>query len=302
MTRIVPVQPGLSSVVASGPQYGVKYTLTGPAGARAVFNDSSDMDYVGFLSNVSGLDSPDVRESADDLIGDDGGVHGLFFHGRRPIVLEGQIDNRPSPYYVDGAGTMLSSNAIRNVRMTKLQRVTNALRSDMQMRWQPDGGVEQYVNVRRQQPLRIAGAFNKTFQAAVVAADPRIYATAIDEARFVVNVEQTVNNGGTMRTPPVATIFGPTSGTMTGIEIHNHTTGEYIVFAPTYALAPGQYIVVDFANKTVMRESGTNIYDKLVFASSTWFQVEAGDNILAYHGTGTTTGTSMVLRWQDAWV
>jgi phage-related protein len=105
-----------------------------------------------------------------------------------------------------------------------------------------------------------------------------------------------------MRTPPTATVYGPTSGTMTGIEIHNHTTGEYIVFAPSYALAPGQYIVVDFVNKTITRESGLNIYDKLVFASSTWFQIEPGDNTIAVHGTGTTTGASMVLRWQDAWV
>jgi hypothetical protein len=302
MTQIVPVSPGLSSVIVSGPQYGVKYTLTGPDGARVVFNDKTDANYVGFLSNISGLDSPDVRESADDLIGDDGGVHGLFFYGRRPIVIEGYIDNTPSPYLADSDGNVLTENGVRNARMTMLQRVTNAMRRDLEIRWQPEGGVEQMVRVRRQQPLRIAGAYNKSFQAALVAADPRIYGTAINEIRFDPNVDSTATNKGTMRTPPTATVYGPTSGTMTGIEIHNHTTGEYIVFAPSYALAPGQYIVVDFVNKTITRESGLNIYDKLVFASSTWFQIEPGDNTIAVHGTGTTTGASMVLRWQDAWV
>lgn len=509
MTQIVPVAPGFSEVVASGPQYGVKYVLTGMQGdgVRVVFNDPADADYVGVLTNISGLDSPDLRESADDLIGDDGGIHGNFYHGRRPIVLEGMIDNRPhaihselvgttvlhenlvpnpswntdtqlnaasstlirslgtgNPYgevthnamtgttsaiyygaaagaigtagipviagqtysarvkswavsysagtitsiqlrirWYDSAGTTITDdtlqtstnpglgafisqsgtatapanaayanvltyavvsvsggnlvfrsddallvkeatpptfftggtsptfqepsytrwtgtanlstsqwvavenveftpNRVRNIRMTALQRVTNAMRKDMQMRWQPEGGVEQVLYLRRQQPLRITGAYNKSFQAGLVAADPRIYASAIQETRMNPGVQTTVRNNGSIRTQPVATIYGPTTGTMTGIELHNHTTGEYFVFAPAYALASGQYIVIDFANKTVTRENGTNIYDQVQFASSVWWQIEPGDNLIELHGTGTTTNANCVLRWQDAWV
>lgn len=196
----------------------------------------------------------------------------------------------------------LDANVVRNKRMTALQRVTNAMRKDMQMRWQPEGGVEQMLNLRRQQPLRITGAFNKTFQAGLVAADPRIYASAIQEVRMNVGVVTTVRNNGSIRTPPTATIFGPTSLTMTGIELHNHSTGEFFVFAPAYALAPGQYIVIDFVNKTVTRESGLNIYDQVTFASTVWWQLEPSDNLIELHGTGTTTAANCVLRWQDAWV
>lgn len=507
MTQIVPVQPGFSSVVASGPEYGVKYVLTGMQsdGVRITFNDPQDVDNVGFLSNITGLDSPDLRESADDLIGDDGGVHGNFFHGRRPIVLEGMIDNRPNPavhsellptsvinnlvadpsaepntsgwgndggtitwsqdtatgwpvagtssfkvtrtaagagnincyrttpwsgvayypveanktyitscyvrtaatsrvcqmrlqwydvagvfisetlgggftdttapqriftsgtapanatsvrpitdwfsaanaevhyadayqlsegsvlpVYFDGStspgpqepsytqwtgtahastsqlisvtNTLYDENRVRNIRMTALQRVTNAMRKDMQMRWTPTGGTEQVVYLRRQQPLRISGAYNKTFQAALVAADPRIYASAIKEQRFTPGAVTTIRNSGSMRTQPVATIFGPTTGTMNTIEVHNHTTGEFFVFAPTYSLGVGQYIVIDFANKTVTRESGTNIYDQVQYASTTWWQVEPGDNNIEFHASGTTTNANMLLRWQDAWI
>lgn len=302
MTQIVPLQPGLSSVVTSGPQYGVRYVLIGADGGRVVFNDPTDADYVGMLTNITGLDSADVRESADDLIGDDGGIHGPFFYGRRPIVLEGQIDNTPSPFYTDGSGAPLASNAIRNLRMTRLQRATNAMRSDMQMRWAPEGGVEQMLNVRRQQPLRISGAFNKTFQAAMVAADPRIYAAALQEVRMNPNTPTTLVNAGTMRTPPVTTVFGPTAGTMTGMEIRNGSSGQNVIFASGYALAPGQQIIVDFGNKTVLREGGTNIYDQVIFASSSWLQLEPGDNIIQLVATGTTTNASMIVRWQDAWV
>lgn len=494
MTQIVPVAPGFSEVVASGPQYGVKYVLTGMQGdgTRVVFNDPQDADYVGMLTNISGLDSPDVRESADDLIGDDGGVHGNFFHGRRPIVLEGMIDNRPSFWMARERATILRTNLFtnpvfatalapvaaantpvslvqssslpgtpplgittgfflsvnnnsdatwanvpltlgktytwslyayspaasaaviglenpytgaitdqggitwikqipaardtwerlavtftatdtvgnfrvgnvgssangyftgwmleetpdlqnffapsvgngppsfrsswtgtanaststynqievvpydaaeaRNLRMTALQRVTNAMRKDMQMRWQVQGGVEQMLMLRRQQPLRISGGFNKSFQAALVAADPRIYASAIQEVRMNVGVQTTIRNNGSIRTQPVATIFGPTTGTMTAIELHNHSTGEFFVFAPAYGLTSGQYIVIDFANKTVTRESGANIYDQVQFASTLWWQLEPSDNLIELHGSGTTTNANCVLRWQDAWV
>jgi hypothetical protein len=513
-------------------------------GVRVVFNDPQDADYVGMLTNISGLDSPDVREAADDLIGDDGGVHGNFYYGRRPIVLEGQIDNRPNPAvhastvlvpgfrdwaptdvancemwlaadnlsglndgdpvstWADASGNnrdgvvaganrpvyktnilngkpvvrfdgvddympfsnwvartsrtvfivvkratagsgnryllqfgstsallyspgnsswvwstnqagsdasigtvtntnwnlivlrlqsassmqaflnngasgattfdpqdgvttnsslqigntgtnapdvdvaelisfsgalsdpdmvtvrdylgakyglgwgstpaqqsisvpsqvVFEENRVRNIRMTALQRVTNAMRKDMQMRWTPQGGVEQVVYLRRQQPLRISGGYNKTFQAALVAADPRIYSAAIQEARISPGTPLTVRNNGSIRTQPVVTIFGPSTGTMNTIVLQNQATGESFVFATAYAIGSGQYIVVDFANKTVTRESGTNIYDQVQYASSSWWQIEPGDNPISFTASGTTTNANAVLRWQDAWV
>src|SRR3954468_16656107 len=115
MSQFVPVQPGLSNVTASGAQFGTKYVLLAPDGARVVFKYQNDADYVGWLTNISGLDSPDLRESADDLIGDDGGVHGLFFHGRRPLVLEGMIDNKPGAQHSEVVTTgLLYTNSLTN--------------------------------------------------------------------------------------------------------------------------------------------------------------------------------------------
>jgi hypothetical protein len=148
-------------------EFNVKYTLIGPDGTTAVFNDPSDPNYVGVLSEITGLDSPDVRESADDLVEMDGGIHGDFFYGRRPIVLNGVILNP-------------SSASARNARMDLLSRASDAMRGDAVLTWQPSGSVPQYVRVRRQQPLRVTGGWQKQFQLPLVAADPRIYSLSLN--------------------------------------------------------------------------------------------------------------------------
>lgn len=286
MTHIVTVEPGQSNIVASGPQFGVKYTLTGPDASRATFNDPTDMDYVGWLSDISGLDSPELREAADDHIGDDGGIHGDFFHGRRPVVLEGMVDSRPT-------------NADRNIRMTKLQRVTNALRKDLTMRWAPEGGNEQILYMRRQQPLRITGGYNKSFQVALVSADYRIYGAAIREQYHAPN-DSTVEleNAGTTVTPPIFTIYGPA----TAMQVHNRKTGEYFNFASGYSISAGEYIVIDVANKSIVKNGTTDIYENLVFDTSTWWGIRPGVSNIEFLATGTTVATAMIVRWQDAWV
>jgi hypothetical protein len=286
MTHVVVVGTGQSTVVPSGPQFGVKYVLVAPDGSRAVFNDPGDADYVGWLTDVVGLDSPEVRESADDLIGDDGGVHGEFFYGRRPIVLTGNIESRPS-------------NAERNVRMTRLQRASNATRINATLSWAPEGGVEQIVAVRRQQPLRITGGYLKAFQLALVSANPRIYSAEIKQHIYAANDhDDIVANDGSMRTPPIIRVNGPA----TAIEIHNHTTGEFIVFATAFALTAGQYVDIDFENRTVTKNDGTNQFGQLQFASTTWWELVPGDNEVALHATGTTGATTLVMTWQDAWI
>lgn len=131
-------------------------------GPRAVFNDSTDEDFVGNLSpESSGLDSPDIREDAADKVEEDGGVHGAFFAARRPVVLQGMI--------------IASSASQRNERVDKLQRASLALRGDGTLSWTPTGGPFVYLTARRQQPLRITKGFVKEFQLPLVAADPRIY-------------------------------------------------------------------------------------------------------------------------------
>lgn len=162
------------------------YTLTNSANATiAVFNDPTDPNYVGMITEISGLDSPEVRESADDLVQADGGIHGDFFYGRRPITITGLILNP-------------TSAAGRNAMMQKLSSASDAMRNDAILSWTPSGGVKQFVSVRRQQPLRFSGAWQKTFQLQVVAADPRVYSDTLHlkAAPDFTNLKNFVTNPG----------------------------------------------------------------------------------------------------------
>ncbi len=104
--------------------YGDRYELVGPDGTRAVFNDTGDPNYVGMLSEVTGLDSAEVRESADDLVEADGGVHGYFYFGRRPITMTARIF---------GHASLLE----RQARIDLARRATLAMRSDASLLWKP---------------------------------------------------------------------------------------------------------------------------------------------------------------------
>ena len=53
MTILVPVAPGVDTSIPTGPQVSAKYTLTGPDGTRAVFNDQNDRDYIGMVREIT---------------------------------------------------------------------------------------------------------------------------------------------------------------------------------------------------------------------------------------------------------
>lgn len=151
-----------------GVEWGAKYTLTAADGTTVVFNDSTDPNFIGVLSpESSGLDSADVREDASDATEEDGGRHGDFYEGRRPVVLQGTI--------------IASSATQRNERVGKLKLVSRALRKDATLKWTPLGGAAVELKLRRQQPLRITKGFVKEFQLPLVAADIFPKSTQIED-------------------------------------------------------------------------------------------------------------------------
>lgn len=169
-----------SPYIPFAPEIGAKYTLTSPDGITASFNDPTDPNYVGILTDVTGLDSADVRESGDVLSGADGGYHGDFFFGRRPITMTGLIVNAPDA-------------ATRAARMDLITRATNAMRGDAVLWWQntASGSVPMQTWVRRQQPIRYSGGWVKTFQIGLVSQFPFLYSAA---QQFQANVSKLPTN------------------------------------------------------------------------------------------------------------
>jgi hypothetical protein len=132
---------GAAREVAVGVERGTRYELIGPDGARVVFNDRTDIDFVGFLTEVpSGIDSPEVRESADILVEADGGIHGSFYFGRRPFTLTGMIDPTPNvgrdTVVEAGITRLMQAGEVVNRRINRLQRATRAMTGDSLLRWQ----------------------------------------------------------------------------------------------------------------------------------------------------------------------
>jgi hypothetical protein len=293
----------------AAPHTGATYILTGPDGTKAVFNDQTDPDYVGMLNEITGLDSPDVRESADDLVQFDGGIHGAFFYGRRPIVMTGIVLNPDSVQD-------------RNERIQKIQHASNAMRQDAILQWISVDGDWFKVGVRRQQPLRVTGAWQKQFQIALVAADPRIYSDAThlktvalfdgddslsgrgydavydkDYGPSIINGQALVENVGTADTYPVITVNGPIVNPV----LFNFTTGQAIHI--TYTLEAGESLVIDLLNRTVKLNGTASRYGAVDFAETSWWALVPGINDIRFSATSFSDGaTYMSIVHRDAWV
>jgi hypothetical protein len=113
-------------------EYSAHYRLVGPDGAIATFNDPLDPNYVGMLTEVTGLDSPEIRESSVELVQADGGAHGDFWLGRRPIVMSGRVF---------GHQTAVE----RQIRLDRARRASLALRGNSVLSWKPAGRRENLV-------------------------------------------------------------------------------------------------------------------------------------------------------------
>lgn len=318
------------------PELSAKYELVSPSGYRCTFNDPSDPDYVGPLTDHSGFDSPEIREEAENRPGTDGGVHGQFLFGRRSMTLTGKVLNPVST--IDRAN-----------RLEVLQRtVLDCLKSDGTLTWTLSSGQTLTIKVRTQQPLRTEGAWQKQFQIALAAADPLIYSTSAGEhvstwsfltggansslAMFypqapvgtsvalgfpwefpavwshlpspaegaVVSHAAKVTTLGTASTPPRIFLNGPINSSGGPIYFHNVTTGE--VFKSSAALpSVGDRLDIDMQQKTIKR-NGLNAYTTVDAPNSDWWSLVPGTNDVRVYVTGAIgDGAFLQMSWRDAW-
>jgi len=279
--HVVVLSPSTDPGVAVGVEISVVYVLTGPDGTRAVFNNPDDRDFVGYITATpSGLDSAEVRESADVLVEGDGGIHGNFYLGRRPWTLEGIVWPEPD-------------QAAVNARIDRLARASHALRGDATLAWTASGGVDVQVTGRRQQPFRVTDRRPKRFQVAMVSADPRIYSQIVHtESAASSPGAMTVTNRGTTGSPPIITL----RGAFVNPSITNVTTGEAISL--TLTMVAEDVLVIDTLSGTVLL-NGENRYSAVNFVQTDWWQIGSGVNSIQI--APTAGGGSYELAWRDAW-
>lgn len=279
----------------TGQQSAATYTLVGPNGSTAVFNNPSDSNFVMELDGddaVSGLDSPEVRAAIQDKVEADGAVAGVFYHGIRSPVFNGKL-----------YGT---STTQRNTRESLLRKVVNeCMRADGTLSWTPTGGVSQYVKVRKHGRVSVKGGWRKDAQVVLVCPDHRIYSTTLNTSTFAHSTNQVLENSGDAHSPPaLLRINGPSSGTATGPIIRRTWNGTQLnISCATMPIAAGQYVDIDVINKTATRNDGTNMYQYVSFLTTDWWEMGPGNNTIRLDWTsGTTTGTTLRVDWRHVWV
>ena len=253
-----------------GDQWSVTYELVAPDGSRAVFNDDTDPDYVG-MATWSGLDDSEVREVADDRTEADGGVHGNFWRGRRPVV--GKIEIAPA------------STTDANTRYDKMMRAANCVRGDSILTWTPDGSAEQFLRVRKSGPVRRAedSAWLRKYTLPLVSADSYKYST---ELHRIDETDPTVaTNAGSAESPPVIVVEGPADA----VSLTNTTSGKSLTV--NSALSSGETLSLDFGARTVLKNGVTNVYD-VIDGVPEWWMLQPGDNAFSF----TDSSTSLVQK------
>jgi hypothetical protein len=275
-----------------GPATSDIYTLTSPLGDVAVFNDPTSANYVGMLTEVTGLDSAEVREASEELTEADGGAHGNFFYGRRPIVLTGRVFGH-------------ATQADRAVRLDRAIRASNAMRGDAVLSWKPENWatvthIPMQTWVRRQQPLRISGGWVKEFQLALVSEFAQLFSVAVRTTASTANgVPVSAENQGSGEAWPVISITGASSSP----NVTNTTADpDQTVFTTGLTLVAGETVQIDTLTHTAAFTAGprngqsANRYIDFG-ATVAWPRLARGTNSFVLAGGG-----SMVLTWRDTWV
>lgn len=270
------------------------YALTGPDGTRIGFGNSAaavaDSDWIGQLNpdeGITGLDSPDMRENAAEIIGGHGGIHYDFFHGRRPILISGII-------FPEGR-----TATVVNQLEQKIRRATNAMKGDAILRWTNAGYPARRLTLRRQQPVRIGGRRPKNVQIAMVCPDYRILADAETASAVTAHsVAAMVTNAGDEPATPRFSIVGPMNPTLT---IRNITTGLNITFKATFTLAAGETLIVDTAPPyPSVKVNGVDRYDAISYLTTSWWGLIPGTQSVRVDAAS-GTGTWQVF-YRSAWI
>lgn len=301
-----------------GVEQGAVYVITGPDGTRAVLNDPTDRDFVGYLTEPpSGLERAGVRESADLLPEADGGIHGAFRYDRLSFTLKGVIT--PALTARDVAAGETSDLTVWVRRQAKLMRATDAMLADAYLRWKPSYAPAVQVAFRQLQPTRITDRRPKSFLVAGVSEDAAVYGQDLKIAQVapssltVAGLASpmtsplsasagtagllTITTLGTRPTWPVLTVYGP----ITNPTITSRRAGLSIVL--NYALNAGDYLVLDTnpRQRTIKLNGAASRYSALVFALSSWWPLYPGDNDVVLGAASYSAGASLSVQYRDAW-
>lgn len=272
------------------PQMGCKYVLTGASGSRAVFNDPTDADYVGVVTDLVGLDGAEVRESADDLVEADGGSHGNFYYGRRPIVISVKVYGHNSEFE-------------RETKIDKARRAfKECLRGDGTLWWQ-NNPIASYPAmttwVRSQQKFVETGNWVKDLQLPLVSQYAPVFSASQNSSALGAG-PFSLENKGDYPAFPIIEITGASTNPQVTVTVGGGTNRVFKTTGLTLAI--GEKVQFDMLNHTGIFTAGARngqVANRYIdFTGTTlWPYIDgATTRSLSLSGGGT-----FQVFWRDAW-
>lgn len=271
-------------------ELGILYIITGPDTTEArLGGDNTHANYIGPVLDSSGWDSPELRETVDELVEGDGSVHGPSFFGRCVRQLDGMIA-------VDHPTTTLRQ------RIERLQRATRALRQDGTVLWTPSdaGSVQRMITFRRsgRTPI-ITGRRPRNFTITLSSERiPEFSAAELTNGSKTSGSSPSV--GGNAETFPRFEIT-PSSDTITIKRTVPTLGGVQLEMKLSQAGINGSgTIYIDFWDRRVWQGNAdpalaTDRRGAIVWPTSYWWPLTVGSN------TWTITGGTAQIFYRTAW-
>lgn len=246
-----------------------------------------------FLDDWGGLGAPDVRQVRSPLPRRHGAVDSTSLYGPRVMPLRGWCGQVPGSA-TDAAAAVAAFDALK-ARLTPetshvavIRRHGRSADERMTVRVAGDVGI---VEVS-------PGGTLIRWGVELVAPDPRLYEDPeVTAQRTGAGAFTATVAGGTVKTPPIIEVVGPTNlGTLT---ITNTTTAEDVVLTNVQALAAAAVMTVDMNARTVFHHLAYHP-ENVVPASTNWWALGLGANTITVAGTALQASTVVRARWRPA--
>jgi hypothetical protein len=267
-------------------QTSLPYKLTLPSGSsRIVGPDSSEPGFLAHLTRITtdvALDFSDTQIAAGD-----GALIGDMYRGGRSVVLDLLIAERDP--------------VERARRIEWISRLNGLLRGPegLTLSWKEATGWEKEVsNLRPAAYITVSDAWPKELQVTLKTGSPFILSSEIHSREIANAAGQTeLFNGGTAPASPRFWVYGPFSN----FEIANLLTGEQLLYSGFVPV--GDYLEIDTARRTVLRNGTQNAYGGIDFSTSSFFSIPplSAEVPLSFSAAGGASPTRLVTRWQSSW-
>lgn len=108
-----------------------------------------------------------------------------------------------------------------------------------------------------------------------------------------------VINIGTAPADWTAQLYGPCSGPA----LSNDTTGGALQFSSSLVLDAGDYLLLDSSTHTafINGDPAASALSRLNFTTSSWWQLNAGENLIRYAPSAASPGSEALIVWRSAW-